>query len=139
MEFVTVRTFDNYISANLLLSKLRDGGIPCFLKDELTVSADPILTNALGGIKLVVPKKDEGEVLEILKKFDEEYLKNAVCPVCGSHEIDLVPKRTAPNMITAILSWLFSSYAVSVENVYKCRNCGFESKTLPESELPDEK
>ena len=54
MELVTVRTFSNYFSANLLLSKLRDGGIECYLKDEYTVTMDPILTYAVGGIKLVV-------------------------------------------------------------------------------------
>jgi len=35
-------------------------------------------------------------------------------------------------MITAILSWLFSNYAVSAENIYQCGNCGYESNTLPE-------
>ena len=36
-------------------------------------------------------------------------------------------------MVTAFLSWLFSSYAISAENVYKCSNCGYESNTLPEA------
>jgi DNA-directed RNA polymerase subunit RPC12/RpoP len=56
-----------------------------------------------------------------------------VCPKCGSHEIDLVPKQNVANMVTAFLSWLFSSYAISAENVYKCSNCGYESNTLPEA------
>ena len=132
MELVTVRTFSNYFSANILLSKLRDGGIQCYLKDEYTVTMDPLLTNAVGGIKLVVNKDDVREVLEILQHFDEDYRQNAVCPTCGSHNIELVPKRTAANMATAILSWLFSNYAVSAENVYQCGNCGYESQVLPE-------
>ena len=73
-----------------------------------------------GGIKLVINKEDSQGVFELLRQFDEDYRRNAVCPVCGSHNIDLVPKRNAANMITAILSWLFSDYAVSVENVYQC-------------------
>lgn len=132
MELVTIRTFTNYFSANILLSKLRDGGIQCYLKDEFTVTMDPILTNAVGGIKLIVNKDDVPEVLEIINHFDEEFRQNAVCPKCGSHNIELVPKKNASNMITAILSWLFSSYAVSAENVYQCSNCGYESNTLPE-------
>jgi hypothetical protein len=55
-----------------------------------------------------------------------------MCPKCGSHDISLVPKQTASNMITAVLSWLFSDYAVSAENVYKCGICGYESANLPE-------
>lgn len=132
MELVTIRTFSNYFSANILLTKLRDAGIQCFLKDEHTVTIDPLLTNAVGGIKLVINKDDSQEVFELLRQFDEEYRRNAVCPKCGSHNIELVPEQTPANMITAILSWLFSSYAVSVENVYKCGNCGYVSRTLPE-------
>lgn len=134
MDFVTVRTFNNYLSANMLLARLRDGGIHCFLKDEFTVTVDPILTGAVGGIKLIVDKKDESEVLALLAVFDQEFLDQATCPNCGAHQMELVPRRSAPNMITAVLSWLFSSYAVSVENVYKCGNCGYESKTLPLSD-----
>lgn len=132
MELVTVRTFSNYISANLLLSKLRNGGIECYLKDENTVTMDPLLTYAVGGIKLVVKKEDTEEVLKILQQFDEDYMQTAVCPKCGSHKIELVPKRNTANIVTAILSWIFSSYAVSAENVYQCGNCGYESSTLPE-------
>ena len=132
MELITIRTFNNYFSANILLTKLRDAGIQCYLKDEYTVTIDPILTNAVGGIKLLINKKDSQEVFELLRQFDEDYRRNAVCPKCGSHNIELVPKRTAANMITAIISWLFSDYAVSVENVYKCSSCGYESPTLPE-------
>jgi predicted RNA-binding Zn-ribbon protein involved in translation (DUF1610 family) len=132
MELVTVRTFSNSFSANLLLSKLRNGGIECYLKDEYTVTMDPLLTNAVGGIKLVVKKEDAAEVFELLMQFDKDFQSKAVCPKCGSHNIELVPKRNAANMITAILSWIFSAYAVSAENVYKCSNCGYESSTLPE-------
>ncbi|MDQ6903389.1 MAG: DUF2007 domain-containing protein [Bacteroidota bacterium] len=133
MELVTVRTFTNYFSANILLSKLRDGGIQCYLKDEYTVTMDPLLMNAVGGIKLVVNKNDVEEVLKVLQHFDEQYRRSAVCPKCGSHSIELVPKRNAANMITAVLSWIFSSYAVSAENVYQCSSCGYESTNLPES------
>ncbi|MEO8765224.1 MAG: hypothetical protein ABI416_13090 [Ginsengibacter sp.] len=133
MELITVRTFNNYFSANILLTKLRDAGIQCYLKDEYTVTIDPLLTNAVGGIKLVINKDDSHEVFELLRLFDDEYKRNAVCPKCGSNNIDLVPKRNTANMVTAILSWLFSDYAVSVENVYKCEGCGYESADLPES------
>jgi predicted RNA-binding Zn-ribbon protein involved in translation (DUF1610 family) len=133
MELVTVRTFNNSISANLLLAKLRNGGIECYLKDEYTVTTDPFLTNAVGGIKLVVKKEDAPEVFELLRQLDKDFQNKVVCPKCGSHDIERVPKRSAANMITAILSWIFSNYAVSAEDVYKCSNCGYESSVLPES------
>ena len=132
MELVTVRTFNNYISANLLLSKLRNGGIECYLKDENTVTMDPLLTYAVGGIKLVVKKEDTPEVFEILQQFDEDFKNNVVCPKCGSHNIELIPKKNVSNMIAAIVSFFFFIYFVSTENKYRCTNCGYESNTLPE-------
>ena len=133
MEMVTVRAFDNYFSANIMLGRLKDAGINCYLKDEYTVTIDPILSNAIGGIKLTVNEQDAVMVMDILKKFDEDYLKTVTCPQCNANNILLVPKQGAGNFLTAIFTWLFSSYAVSAENVYQCQSCGFESKSLPEN------
>ena len=132
MELITLRAFDNYFQAHLLLTKLRDAGLECYLKDEHTVTIDPLLSNAIGGIKLVVKKRDAEEGYALLKTFDKEYRQNISCPACYSKNFLLLPKKSAENYVTAILSWLFSSYAVSVENVYQCCNCGHESPTLPE-------
>ena len=132
MELVTIRAFDNYFSANILLTRLRDAGVQCYLKDEYTVTLDPLLSNAIGGIKLVIRKEDLPEVTELLQSFDNDYKMAVQCPKCGSNDIILVPKAGVENMITAISTWLFSSYAISAENVYKCNQCGFESETLPE-------
>ncbi|MEO6327624.1 MAG: hypothetical protein ABIO55_01770 [Ginsengibacter sp.] len=133
MEIVTIRTFDNYFSANILLTKLRHAGIECYLKDEYTVTIDPLLSNAIGGIKLVVKKSAESEARQMLQMFDNDYKNYITCTRCGSHDVLLLPKQSAENFITAIASWLFSAYAVSAENIYKCSNCGHESKALPET------
>lgn len=133
MNFVTIRSFQNNFSAHLMLTKLRSAGIECFLKDEFTVTVDPILSNAVGGIKLIVRNEDEDEVRKILYDFDEAYRQTAVCPRCGSKSIELVPKQTTANIVTAILTWLFGSYAISAKNVYQCSSCKYESETLPET------
>lgn len=138
MDLVPVRSFTNYISAHIALTKLQAGGIECYLKDENTVTMDPLLTVAVGGIKLMVKRESVPEVLQILNQFDADYRSRAVCPRCGSHHLDLVPKRSVTNMVVAVLSWLFGSYAVSAENVYKCQDCGYESDVLTEpADAPD--
>jgi len=133
MEFITLRTFQNYFSAHILLTKLKDAGMVCFLKDEFTVTIDPILSNAVGGIKLIVKKEDEKEASLLLQQFDEAYRQSAVCPKCGSKTIELVPQKTTANMLTAVLTWLFGSYAISAKNIYQCSSCGYESENLPET------
>ena len=133
MELVVIRTFDNYFSANIMLTRLRDSDVQCYLKDEYTVTIDPLLSNAIGGIKLVVRKEDMAHALQVLSGFDEQYKKAVQCPNCGSHDIILVPKQGVDNIITAISTWLFSGYALTEENVYTCNQCGFQSQELPET------
>lgn len=133
MDLITIRTFQNYFSAHILLTKLRHEGVECYLKDEFTVTIDPILSNAVGGIKLVVKKDNEREACLMLQQFDDAYRQSAVCPKCGSKTIELVPKKTTVNMVTAILTWIFGNYAISAKNIYQCSSCGHESETLPET------
>jgi molybdenum cofactor biosynthesis enzyme MoaA len=47
MEMVTLKTFDQYFSANILRSRLEAEGIICLLKDENTVTIDPLLSKCL--------------------------------------------------------------------------------------------
>lgn len=138
MEFITVRTFQNYFEAHLLLTKLQSGGVECYLKDESIVTVGPFLSHAVGGIKLIVRKENEKEVLAILEEMDEAYRKTAVCPKCGNHTIERVPGKSSSNRITAILTFLFGDLALSAKNVYQCSSCKYECDTLSEPyyELP---
>jgi predicted RNA-binding Zn-ribbon protein involved in translation (DUF1610 family) len=133
MNFIKLRTFDNYFLANITLTKLQDAGITCFLKDELTVTMDPILSGAIGGIKLVVKEDNVEDAKMLLQQFDEDYLKSVKCPKCGQAQIAAVSKPGAVNFFTAILTWMFSSYAIAPESVYRCGNCGNETESLPDT------
>ena len=133
MDLIALRSFNNYFSANITLTKLQDAGIECYLKDEFTVTIDPLLSNAIGGIKLVVKETDIPEAQKLLLAFDEAFLNSVKCPGCGSTTITEVTKPGVTNYLTAIITWFFSSYAVAPQQVYQCSNCGYESKTLPQT------
>ncbi|HUS02112.1 MAG TPA: hypothetical protein VMY77_10320 [Chitinophagaceae bacterium] len=134
-DLVIIQTFDNFFNANIQLTRLRAAGIECYLKDEYIVTIDPFLSNAIGGIKLMVRKGEEQNVRKLLREMNAESDRKLECPQCGSHKFILVPKRTTENLLTAITTWLFSAYAVSAENVYQCSDCGYESETLPEKKI----
>lgn len=125
MNLVPVRSFDNYIEANILLGRLQNEDVPCFLRDEFTVTMDPILTNALGGIKLVVPEDQVWKARKLIEQFDRERKEQLVCPVCGSQEVEYVsnPARSG-NWLSNIVSYLFSGYSVSIKKAYHCFHCG---------------
>jgi hypothetical protein len=132
MELVTIKTFDNYFSANILLGRLQHDGVECWLMDEHTVTVDPILTNAIGGIKLTVKKEDAQSVMKLLWQYEAEQMKNLVCPSCSGCHFNYITKKSAVNYITAILTWSFTNYAAAPEYVYQCADCGLETKNLPE-------
>ena len=108
-------------------------GVECYLKDEYTVTIDPILCNAIGGIKLVAKKSDETMVKQLLADYETEYLQAATCPKCGGNNFTYITKPGATNYLTAIFTWIFSSYAVAPDYVYHCEQCGYESERLPET------
>ncbi len=72
MRFMIIRTYDNYIPAHIALGRLQEEFINCFLQDEYTVTIDPLLSNAIGGIKLLVAETQVERALDILNGHPEQ-------------------------------------------------------------------
>jgi len=70
MDFVQLRSFDNYIYAHITLSMLQDAGINCHLKDEYTITLDPFLSPAMGGMKLMVYPSQAQRAIELLEETE---------------------------------------------------------------------
>jgi len=69
--FIILMTFDNYISAHIIMGRLKEEFINCYLQDENTVTIDPLLSNAIGGIKLMVAEQQAERAMEILNTKSE--------------------------------------------------------------------
>jgi len=54
----------------MALGQLEEHGIKGYLQDEFSVTIDPILTNAIGGIKLIVSEHDVREATTVLMMFE---------------------------------------------------------------------
>lgn len=131
MNFVVVWSYDNYISAHIAMGRLKEDGIECWLKDENTVTIDPILSNAIGGIKLMVIEQDSQKAWELLKSLQQEHKKLKTCPSCGSHDLELVSTpRKAMNWLSAITTFFLGDYALTTDKVFHCFNC---KKEFPEN------
>lgn len=127
MDFTSIRSFDNYVSAHIAMGRLEEDGIKCWLKDENTVTIDPILTNAVGGIKLMVAASQAERALDILKTTERENKATHPCPVCGSLNIEFVTTpRKVSNWASVLLGFFFINYGMPVDKVYHCFNCGHE-------------
>jgi Putative prokaryotic signal transducing protein len=127
-----LRTFDNYIKANIALSKLQNEGIPCALADEHSATINPILLNAIGGIKLVVHKEHIYRAQKLMWQIEQEFWENAVCSNCNASGLTLEVVRTPQNIFVSIFTWLIANRAVPVHYEYKCDNCNASFNELPD-------
>ena len=137
MGYVIFRSFDNYIYANILLLRLKNEGIDCYIKDENTITIDPLLSPALGGMKLMVSAADLLKAHAILDEFEEKYLQTLACPSCGRSGTfqRIVKKLPSGGFLSGIISRLISGSEDSSTVIYRCHNCGFFTKDI--SSIPE--
>jgi hypothetical protein len=136
MKYVALRTFDNYIEANIVLSMLMASNINCHLKDEHTVTIDPLLSPAIGGIKLMVHPAHIERAWNLLEEAEQQYLKSMPCPVCKTHNLKAVSvTKKYECKFSALINMLLSGRSVEVVKMYQCTNCGYDFKELPHSSL----
>jgi predicted RNA-binding Zn-ribbon protein involved in translation (DUF1610 family) len=127
MDFVVINSYGNYVDAHIAKGVLEEEGINCWLKDENTLTIDPILTNAVGGIKLMVAETQAQRAADILRTLDAKSKSLHPCPNCGSVNVELITTpRKASNWLSALWGFLTFSVAMPVEKVYHCFNCGHE-------------
>jgi predicted RNA-binding Zn-ribbon protein involved in translation (DUF1610 family) len=135
MKYIPVWVYDNYVPAHIAMGRLQEEGFDCWLKDENTVTIDPIIANAVGGIKLMVEESKAKEAWELLNQLDKNHKSRFVCSKCGSGNIQLVSTPRKPlNWLSAIATFFISNYALAVEQVYHCFDCGHESTKATEKE-----
>lgn len=66
-RLITIAVFAVAFHAQLLKGRLEADGIECYIQDEHTVQVNPVLTNALGGIKLQVKEQDVPLAVSLLR------------------------------------------------------------------------
>lgn len=127
MEFVLLNSYNNYIEAHIAKGVLEEHEISSWLHDDNTITINPILTNAIGGIKLMVTSPDLPRAREILAELRREQKQAVTCPKCGSHNTELVSTpRKAANWLTAISTFFLGDYAIALNKVHHCFDCDHE-------------
>ena len=131
MNFVNICAYDNYVQANMQLSMLQELGINCHLKDEHTITIDPLLSPAIGGMKLMVAESQVKRAREILEETEQEWLKTVHCPACGQEGLRKeVNVKEFPGLWGKLKSILANGQEQEVRTVYTCLHCGAEFDSL---------
>lgn len=96
-DYTILDVFEYSTEAHLKKSKLDSEGIRTMLMDEKTVDSDPLISQAIGGVKLLVFKDDLEKAVTIYNQI-RDYVKDKegndmICPSCGSNHILVAPLR----------------------------------------------
>ena len=115
------------MEAHIVMGRLEEEGIRCWLKDEATATVSPYLTNALGGIKIMVVEEQYDRALGILQAINAEKRSKYSCPKCGSSDIELITTpRKISNWLGAFGGFIFGDLAIGVNKVWHCFQCQAE-------------
>lgn len=125
---VIVGRYRDLSPATVAKSILESAGIDAFLADDNVIRLDWAISNALGGIKLLVRDEDAAAARELLEvhipeKFEVEGVgeyEQPKCPNCGSNDVSL----DELNRKVAFPSLLLSIPIPAVRHGWDCHICG---------------
>ena len=129
--FKTIARFQYSSEAQIIKGRLEAEGIEVFLSDNLTIDTDPLVSNAIGGVKLKVLSEQSDEAIEILesiRKYSIDDEGNSInCPNCKSEKIELFSTiKDAKSLIWFIFGVLFSALPFYTRHKYRCEACQTE-------------
>ena len=94
-NYKILAVFEYSTEAHVTKSKLDSEDIKTMLMDEKTIDTDPLVSNAIGGVKLLVHKNDFEKAATIyneIRVYQKDKNGNAIsCPKCHSNKILIAP------------------------------------------------
>jgi len=124
-EFHTLGSFEFPADAVIIKGKLEAEGIPVFLRDENTINTDPLISTAIGGVKLQVYSSDLDRAKEIydeIRAYASDAFGNpVVCPNCKAAGSEVHYSRRT------IFYKLFPFFE---PRTYRCTQCNLITKPL---------
>jgi len=129
--FKTIAVYQYSSEAQIIKGRLEAEGIKVFLSDNLTIDTDPLVSNAIGGVKLKVLSRQALKaqyILNSIKKYSLDDEGNTIhCPNCKSEGVELFSTiKDAKSLFWFILGFLFSSLPFYTRHKYRCENCKTE-------------
>ena len=129
--FKTIAKYQYSTEAQIIKGRLESEGIPVFLSDNFTIETDPLVSNAIGGIKLKVYVEDALQaqhILDSIQKYSVDDDGNAIkCTNCNSNHIVMVSTITDfKSFFSFLVGFLFGTLPFYTKDKYKCEDCNTE-------------
>jgi hypothetical protein len=130
-KYILIGRYQYTSEALIYKGKLESEGVDVYIRDNNTVDANPLYSNAIGGVKLFVHSGHEKKAYSILSQISkfslDENNQLMKCPKCGVEKIDMI---TSVKDIKSLILFIFSMLLVLLpfysKHKYKCRICNFE-------------
>ena len=94
-NYKILAVFEYSTEAHVTKSKLDSEGFKTMLMDEKTIDSDPLISNAIGGVKLLVHQNDFEKALKIyneIRTYQKDKKGNDIfCPNCKSSKMLIAP------------------------------------------------
>lgn len=129
--FKTIAKFQYSSEAQIIKGRLEADGIQVFLYDNITIDTDPLISNAIGGVKLKVLSHQVTEaeqILESINKFSiDDEGKAMKCPNCNSKKIGLFSTiKDVKSFFAFLFTFLVSVLPIYSKHIYRCADCNTE-------------
>ena len=129
--FKTIARFQYTTEAQIIKGRLEAEGIDVFLKDHLTIDTDPLVSHAIGGVKLQVLSKDAMKaqhILSTIKQYSLDDDGNEInCPNCHSEKVELFSSITdLKSFFVFLFGFILGIFPFYTRYKYKCENCSKE-------------
>ena len=119
-SFTTIAVFQYSAEAQIIKGRLEAENINVFLADEYTVDTDPLVSNAIGGVKLQVYTEQVTVAKDIIKTIDASLLvEPIVCSSCKSSNYRL--RMSFKNLFLKLIP-------VNGKFEYNCADCNSNFK-----------
>lgn len=129
--FKTIARFQYSSEAQIIKGRLEAEGIQVFLSDNLTIDTDPLVSNAIGGVKLKVLSRQALKAQHILSSIEKYSIddegRTINCPNCKSEKVELFSTiKDVKSLFWFIFGFLFSSLPFYTKHKYTCEDCKTE-------------
>lgn len=130
-QFKLVSTYQYSSEAIIFKGKLESEGIEVFLRDNITIDTDPLVSNAIGGVKMYVRTEDFEKSASILSQISAFSLDNKgkllKCPNCNKEKLQLLSVvDNAKSFFSMLIAMLFFVLPFYTKYKYRCANCNYE-------------
>lgn len=125
MKWVVAETYSFPYEAQIAKTQLEAAGIPARIENEHTINMDWLYSNALGGVRLLVPDRylEQAQALlaqDFSQELEQEFDLSERCPQCGSTDIKPYTEGKRP----AYLVFLLLGFPLfSYKHGTKCQQC----------------